>query len=89
MSRSVFEATGVDRETAQRMVEKFNELDREAMVEVADAYDVNVPVSDNDAYVDLIRSRRGDWLAKMQKSMTEIRVEGAIQTTGEAGARDD
>ncbi|NRB71270.1 MAG: cation:proton antiporter [Xanthomonadales bacterium] len=77
MSRSVFEATGIDRSTAQRMVDKFNELDREAMVEVAEAYDVNVPLAENDAYIDLVRSRRGDWLTNMQEHMAQIRAAAA------------
>ena len=79
MSRSVFEATGVDRSTAQRMVDKFNELDREAMVEVAEAYDVSVPLAENDAYIDLIRSRRGDWQGNMQEHLAQIRAAGAAQ----------
>jgi len=48
MGRSAFEALGASRETAERMVEEFQSFDRDAMIEVADVYDVNIPNHENE-----------------------------------------
>lgn len=76
MSRSVFEAMGIEREVAQRMIDAFVERDQEAMVEAAEAYDIGVPLHENPAYVELVRSRRGTWEAEIRERMERIRDGG-------------
>ncbi|MEQ8895569.1 MAG: cation:proton antiporter [Roseovarius sp.] len=77
MSRSVFEALGIERETAQRMIDAFVETDQAAMMEAAEAYDSGVPLHENAAYVELVRSRRGVWEAETRERMERIRAEDA------------
>ncbi|MDP5143005.1 cation:proton antiporter [Rheinheimera baltica] len=50
IGRSAFEALGVSRENADKMIQVFNQHDREFMLAVADAYEVGVPFEENDAY---------------------------------------
>ena len=76
MSRSVFEAMGIEREVAQRMIDAFVERDQEAMLEAAEAYDIGVPLHENPAYVELVRSRRGTWEAEIRERMERIRDGG-------------
>lgn len=72
IGRSVLEATGIPREKAELLVDAFNEMDRKAMLEVADAYDPNIPASDNEAYVTRVREIRGPWQEQLGKEMREI-----------------
>ncbi len=72
VGRSVLEATGIPREKAALLVDAFNEMDRKAMLEVADAYDPNIPASDNEAYVARVREIRGPWQEQLGKEMREI-----------------
>jgi CPA2 family monovalent cation:H+ antiporter-2 len=55
IGRSAYEALGADRETADRMKAEFDESNRLAMVEVADAFDINIPVHENEAYIAKVR----------------------------------
>ena len=72
VGRSAFEATGIPREKAELLVEAFNEMDRKAMLEVADAYDPAIPPSDNEAYVTRVREIRGPWQEALGREMREI-----------------
>ncbi|WP_422028312.1 cation:proton antiporter [Roseovarius sp.] len=77
MSRSVFEALGLERDVAQQMVDAFIETDQAAMLEAAEAYDSGVPLHENTAYIELVRSRRGVWEAETRERMERIRGGGA------------
>lgn len=72
MGRSAFEALGYSRPKAQRMADAFNAMDRRAMVRVADAFDVNVPITENEAYIARVREILGPWQAKLGKEMDAI-----------------
>ena len=72
IGRSVLEATGIPREKAELLVDAFNQMDRRAMLEVADAYDPNIPPSENEAYVARVREIRGPWQEQLGKQMREI-----------------
>ncbi len=73
MGRSVFEAMGTPRETADEMIAVFNEMDRDAMVQVADVHDPAIPPHENPAYVARVRELRGDWEARLHERMQAIR----------------
>ena len=73
MGRSVYEAMGIPRETAQAMVDAFNDEDRQAMIDVADAYDINIPVMENQAYIEKVKEIRGPRQESLGKRMAEIR----------------
>ncbi len=73
MGRSVFQAMGVENETAQALVDAFDRTDRKAMVEVADVYDVNVPASENAAYLAKAREMLARNSEELGAEMTQIR----------------
>ena len=72
LGRSAYEALGASRETADRMVAEFNELDGQAMVEVADAFDINIPPHENDAFVAKVRKMVAEWEPEVEKKITAI-----------------
>ncbi len=73
MSRSVFEALGIDRPTAEAMIEAFNEEDRAAMITIADVHKVGVPPAENEEYVARVLELRGEWEERTHRRMTAIR----------------
>ena len=72
IGRSALEATGIPREKAALLVEAFNEMDRRAMLEVADAYDPAIPPEDNPEYVRRVREIRGPWQDELGQQMKDI-----------------
>ena len=72
LGRSAYEALGASRETADRMVAEFNDLDGKAMVEVADAFDVNIPHHENAAFVAKVRKMVAEWEPEVEKKITAI-----------------
>ncbi|MEO0549559.1 MAG: cation:proton antiporter [Pseudomonadota bacterium] len=75
MGRSSFEALGYSRDQADRMVEAFNEMDRESMLIAADHYDPAIPAHENEDYVEGIKKRRGDWEADLETRLKAIMSE--------------
>ncbi|NNE81613.1 MAG: potassium transporter [Silicimonas sp.] len=74
IGRSAFEAMGIHRGHADQLVDAFNEMDRRAMIEVADAYDPEIPPADNEAYVARVREVRGIWQEDLSEQMRQIRA---------------
>lgn len=74
MGRSAFEAMGIARDTAEAMIAAFNDRDRDAMLEIAEVHQVGVAPHENEAYVERVRERRGDWEAEILARMQEIRA---------------
>jgi CPA2 family monovalent cation:H+ antiporter-2 len=68
MGRSVFEALGYTLDDAQVMIDEFNERDREAMIEMATLYKGDMPVHENQPFLDkakeLNEQLRNDLLGK-------------------------
>ncbi|MEM6477448.1 MAG: cation:proton antiporter [Pseudomonadota bacterium] len=81
MGRSAFEALGYGRDIAAEMVEAFNERDREAMIEVADVYDVNIPAVENPAYVEKVKTMLEERGPALSNKMAEI----SAKSRSEAG----
>ena len=75
MGRSAFEALGMTRRTADRLAEAFDEMDRRAMLEVADAYDVNIPAVENEAYIARVRQVLGPEQEALGRKMQAICAE--------------
>ena len=82
MGRSGFEALGIPRETAQKMVDAYNESDSRAMVEVADTYDLEVPPTENAAYVAAVRHVLGPRQEELGREMRAIRDGEAREAAG-------
>ena len=72
MGRSTLEAMGVPREKSELLVEAFNDMDRRAMLEVADVYDSAIPATENAAYVARVREIRGPWQEELGRQMAAI-----------------
>ena len=69
MGRSAIEALGHDPAQAQRMVDAFNEMDRKAMIAVANVYDMNIPPQENQAYLDAIKNMRDELEEQLRGAM--------------------
>ena len=50
--------------------------DARAMIEVADAYDINIPAHENDAYVAKVRSMIDEWETGLQQEVKGIMTDG-------------
>lgn len=72
IGRSSLEAMGHDRQSAQAMVDAFQEMDRRAMVEVADLYRLDLPAWDNEPLLERIKELRKTWDPKLREQMDEI-----------------
>ena len=72
IGRSAFEAMGIPREKSEQMVEAFNDMDRRAMIDVADLYDPTIPPTENEPYVARIKEIRGPWQEELGQQMKDI-----------------
>lgn len=76
MGRSSIEALGYSRDQAQRMVDTFNEADREVMIMAAEHYDPAIPALENEVYITRIRDAQDEWQAALAERMQAIMAEG-------------
>ncbi len=67
--RSALEALGHSREEAVRMAGEFEQVDRQAMLEVAGLYDINVPPMENAPYVKRVKELRAEWESQLHGRM--------------------
>lgn len=72
MGRSAFEALGHDRQTAQAMVEAFEDRDRTSMRDVADLYRLDIPPHENAPLLEKIKQLRAEWDPKLRDMMDDI-----------------
>ncbi|MFZ9396123.1 MAG: cation:proton antiporter [Erythrobacter sp.] len=72
IGRSALEALGHDRQSAQAMVDAFEEMDRSSMRELADLYQVDVPAHENEALLAKILELRAEWDPKLREQIDEI-----------------
>ena len=73
MGRSAFEALGEKQEVAQALVDAFNRTDRKSMIHAAEVYDPNVPVMENQDYVDRVIEIGQTWAKELEEEMDGIR----------------
>ncbi|MEO0542803.1 MAG: cation:proton antiporter [Pseudomonadota bacterium] len=84
MGRSAYEALGLTRDQSERMVATFEAMDRSGMIESAEHYDPNLPFSENEAYIKMVRERLAEWDAELNGQMKVIMNEKKGQPSGEA-----
>ena len=72
IGRSALEGMGIPRDKSDRMIDAFSDMDRRAMLEVADLYDPAIPASENEPYVARVREIRGPWQEELGKEMAKI-----------------
>jgi CPA2 family monovalent cation:H+ antiporter-2 len=73
MGRSAFEALGIDKSHAQAMVDAFNRVDRRSMIEVASVYDPDIPLHENEAYIQKVKEVMGPRRDELWQEMNKIR----------------
>ncbi|MBZ0130748.1 MAG: cation:proton antiporter [Rhodobacteraceae bacterium] len=61
MGRSAIQALGVPAARATRIAAEFEDMDRATMVELAELYDIDIPIADNQPYVDKVKELMADW----------------------------
>jgi len=67
--RSAFEALGYDRSRAGEMMRAFEEVDRRIMVDLADLYDNDVPISENEPFKARYREMIDEWERELKGRM--------------------
>lgn len=72
MGRSAFEAIGISRETADRMVGVFQDADRRSMIEFADVYDIDIPSHENEALIAKARQLQDEWEPELREQIIAI-----------------
>ncbi|AUH32997.1 monovalent cation:proton antiporter-2 (CPA2) family protein [Paracoccus tegillarcae] len=72
MGRSAYEALGISHERAAQMADAFEDMDRKALREVADFYDIDVPAFENEAFIARVRELRDRWDPLLQQQMADI-----------------
>jgi CPA2 family monovalent cation:H+ antiporter-2 len=78
MGRSALEALNIPKDRAQMMVDAFNRADRSSMISLADAYDPNIPVMENEAYIARVQDILGPREAAMNAEMMHILETGEM-----------
>jgi len=78
MGRSAIEALGYSREQADRMVDIFSDIDRKGMLAVAEHYDPDVPMAENEAYIAKVREMQEGWQSELSEKMRAIMAEGKV-----------
>ncbi|MBT8460805.1 MAG: potassium transporter [Boseongicola sp.] len=73
IGRSAYEAMGVPKERAETMAEMFNQTDRRSMVALADVYDLEIPPSENDAYIAAVLEIRDEWQLQLSRRVMAIK----------------
>jgi len=77
IGRSAFEALGIERETAEKMIDVFNEMDRQAMIEVAPVHVSGLAPHENEAYLAKVRELLPVYTEDAEKKMAEVLAEAA------------
>jgi CPA2 family monovalent cation:H+ antiporter-2 len=78
MGRSALEALNIPKDRAQMMVDAFNRADRSSMISLADAYDPDIPVMENEAYIARVQDILGPREAAMNAEMMHILETGEM-----------
>ena len=74
--RSAFEALGFDREQATRMMREFEDMDRRIMRDLADLYDIDTPVSENEPFMARFHDMQGEWKQELKGRMGLVQSDG-------------
>ena len=78
MGRSALEALDIPKDRAVMMVDAFNRADRASMIRLADAYDPNIPVMENEAYIARVQEILGPREVAMNAEMMHILETGEM-----------
>ncbi|MBT8475688.1 MAG: cation:proton antiporter, partial [Alphaproteobacteria bacterium] len=73
--RSALEALGFDRAKASAMMQEFEKMDRHIMVDLADLYDIDVPIAENEPFKARFREMTDEWEQELKGRMGLTRPE--------------
>lgn len=73
IGRSSLEALGTSTDNAQKMTDVYNAMDRRSMVELADAYDPDIPISENTEYIERAKRFVEDMQPQLDSDMQKIK----------------
>ena len=82
MGRSALEALHIPKDRAQLMVDAFNRTDRASMIALADAYDPDIPVMQNEVYIARVREILGPREAQLHAEMMHALETGELPEEG-------
>lgn len=85
MGRSAFEALGIHHDHAVEMADAFVDMDRRAMVAVADVHKPGVPAAENAEYVARVLELLEPWQNELAEKMMEIRAQDVAEAKESAG----
>lgn len=85
MGRSLFEALGHSRQTAEQIRDTFDEMDRKVMIEMAEHYDPDVRPTENEAYMTRVRAMSDGWQHDLEAEIKAIIAAAADTKTGSEG----
>lgn len=72
MGRSAFQALGLSPEKSEKMVEVFNQHDKNSMVDVADAHQIGVPFHENKAFIRRLKTYLEQKNPELKEKMRQI-----------------
>ena len=74
--RSAFEALGFDRDQSTQMMQEFDKMDREIMLDLANLHDIDVPIAENEPFKARFREMRDEWQHELKGRMGLTRPDG-------------
>ncbi len=90
MGRSAFEALGHEKLRAQAMADEFQTIDREALRELADAYDTSIPATENEAYIRRVTETANERRQELGERVQRVaRGEPAVPDAASGEAKDE
>ncbi len=66
MGRSALEAMGIPHDKAQQMASEFETMDRRSMPILAELYDIDIPVMENQAYIEKVKELSREWESQLK-----------------------
>ena len=66
MGRSALEAMGIPNDKAQLMAKEFETMDRRSMPILAELYDIDIPVMENQAYIEKVKELSREWESQLK-----------------------
>jgi len=72
MGRSALEALGLSKDTANALTDLYRQIDQQAMIAVAEVYDVDIPSHENEKYIERALKLNNDLAPEMRKKVALI-----------------
>ncbi|MEL7188079.1 MAG: cation:proton antiporter [Pseudomonadota bacterium] len=77
MGRSAFQSLGIDAAQSQAMASAWEEMDRKSLRGVADLFDPDIPMAENEALINRVKELQSEWDPVLREQMDTILKRGA------------